>query len=67
MLKSVLWDCKNAEIFVKGTIRSAGAGADTAARQVNKKKQTLFESFASFNHCLNEIDNSQLDNAKYSK
>ena len=32
-----------------------------------KNKQTLFESFVSFNHCLNEIDNSQLDNEKYSK
>lgn len=41
MLKSVLRDCKNAEIFVKGTIRSAGAGADTAARQANKKQTNI--------------------------
>ena len=32
-----------------------------------KNKQILFESFVSINHCLNEIDNSQLDNEKYSK
>ena len=45
MLRSVLWDCKNAEIFVKGTIRSVGAGADTAARQENKKQINIILKF----------------------
>ena len=49
MLKSSLCDCSDANIVMKRTITITKAGADSAARQVDKRnEQVTFKNFASF-------------------
>ena len=66
MLKSSLWDYSDAYILVKGKITTTGAGADAAARQVNKRdKAVIFKNCALFINCKSsEINNTEIDNAK---
>ena len=66
MLKSSLCDYSDAYILVKGKITIAGAGADAAARQSNERdKGVAFKNCAPFTNCISEINNTQVDNAKY--
>ena len=63
MLKSSLCDYSDGYILVKGTIsvnNTAAAGA--AANNTNKK--VIFKNCAPFTNCINEINNTQIDNAK---
>ena len=64
MLKSVLCDYSNAYILVKVKIsvdNTAAASAD--ANNTNKK--VIFKNCALFTDCISEINNTQVDNAKY--
>ena len=64
MLKSSLCDYSDAYLLVKGTISvddTAAAGA--AANNINKK--VIFKNCAPFTNCISEINNTQVDNAKY--
>ena len=62
MLKSSLCDYSDAYILVKGTnsvINTAVGGAiDNADRKI------IFKNCAPFTNCINEINNTQIDNAK---
>ena len=63
MLKSSLCDYSDAYILVKGTIsvnNTAAAGA--TVNNINKK--VIFKNCAPFTNCINEINNTQIDNAK---
>ena len=63
MLKSSLCDYSDAYILVKGSIsvnNTAAAGA--AVNNINKK--VIFKNCAPFTNCINEIKNTQIDNAK---
>ena len=63
MLKSSLWDYSNLHILVKRTITVPNiATAATAAN--NDDKKVIFKNCASFNDCISEINNTQVDNAK---
>ena len=43
-----------------------GAGDDSAARQVDERnKGVIFKNCAPFTDCISEINNTQIDNAKY--
>ena len=65
MLKSILCDYTDADTLVKGKITIAGAGYDAAARRADEiDKCVAFENCAPFTNCMNEIDNTQKDNAK---
>ena len=65
MLKSSLCDYSDAYILVKGAIRITGAGDDANARHLNERnKGVIFKNCVSFINCINEIDNTQVDNAK---
>ena len=65
MLKSSLCGYSDAYILVKGTITITGAGADAAARQADERdKGVAFKNCAPFTNCINEINNTQVDNAK---
>ena len=65
MLKSSLCDYSDAYILVKGTITITGAGADAAARQADERgKGVAFKNCAPFTNYINEINNTQVDNAK---
>ena len=61
MLKSILCDCSDAYIAVKGKIQNDDASAnDGDANNTNKK--VIFKNCAPFSDCISEINNSQLDN-----
>ena len=64
MVTSSLCDHSDAYIHVKGTITVADtSAADAAANNTNKK--VIFKNFAPFTNCISEINNTQIDNAKY--
>ena len=66
MLKSSLCDYSDAYILVKGTITIRGTGADAAARRADERcKGVAFKNCAPFTNCISEINNTQVDNAKY--
>ena len=53
-------------LCVSGTITITAAGADDAAKPVDKRnKDVIFKSCAPFTDCINRINNTQIDNAKY--
>ena len=52
-------------ILVKGRITIAGAGDNAAATQADERdKGVAFKNYAPFTNCINEISNTQVDNAK---
>ena len=66
MLKSSLCDYSDAYILVKGKITITGAGDNAAARQTDERdKGVVFKNCAPFTNCISEINNTQIDNAKY--
>ena len=63
MLKSSFCDYSDAYILVKGTITVNNiAAADADANNTNKK--VIFKNWAPFINCINEINNTQVENAK---
>ena len=62
MLKSSLRDYSDACMLVKGKITLNNTG--TAAAPNNRNKKVIFENCAPFINCINEINNTQVDNAK---
>ena len=63
MLRLILCDYSDAYIFVKGTIIvPKTATADAEANNDNEK--VTIKNCALFAHCISEINNARLDNAK---
>ena len=66
MLWTIFCNCSDAYTLVSGTITITGAGNDDAARRSDKKnKGVIFENCASFTNCISEMNNTEIDNAKY--
>ena len=64
MLKSSLCDYSNAYIVIKGNVTvNNTAVADGDANKINKK--VAFKNCSPSTDCISEINNTQLDNAKY--
>ena len=63
MLKSSLCDYSHAFIPVKGTISVNNTAAAGAAVN-NDDRKVIFKNCAPFTNCINEINNTQIDNAK---
>ena len=61
MLKSSLCDYSDAYILVSGTITVAALAAGGG----NKNRKVTFKNCAPFTDCISEINNTQVDNAKY--
>ena len=61
MLKSILCDCSDAYIPVKGKIEVDDTSADDADAN-NTNKKVIFKNCAPFTDCISEINNTQLDN-----
>ena len=65
MLKSTLCDYSDVYILVKGKITTTGAGYNAAARQAGERdKGVAFKDCAPVTNYINEINNTQIDNAK---
>ena len=66
MLKSSLCDYSDAYILVSGTKTVDGGGADDASTAADRNnKQVIFKNCVSFTNCITEINNTQIDSAKY--
>ena len=65
-LRSSLCDYSDAYILVSGTITTTGAGDDDEVRRLGERnKGVIFRNCAPFTGCISEINNTQIDNAKY--
>ena len=64
MLTSSLRDYSDAYILVKGTI-TVTAVPPPAANPNNNDKEVVFKNCAPFTICISEVNNTQIDNAKY--
>ena len=63
MFQSSLCDYRDAYILVKGNISVANtAVAETGSNKV--KKEAIFRNFAAFTDCINEVNNTEIDNAE---
>ena len=66
MLRLSLCDYNDLYILVSETITIIGAGRDDAVRRLyEKNKGVMFKNCAPFTDCISEINNTQIDNAKY--
>ena len=61
VLKSSLCDDSDAYILVSGTITVAALAAGGG----NNNRKVTFKNCAPFTDCISEINNTQVDNAKY--
>ena len=61
MLKSSLWDYSDAYIFVSTNLTVPNTGTVASP---NNRKIVLFKDSGPFTYCINEINNTQIDNAK---
>ena len=64
MLRSSLCDYSDAYILVKGNITVNNTAADGAAAN-NTNKKVIFKNCAPFTNCISKINNTDIDNAKY--
>ena len=65
MSKLGLCDYSDVYIPVSGTITIEGKGADDNAKRSDKRnKGAIFKNCTPFTDCINEINNTQIDNAK---
>ena len=66
MLKSSICDHSDAYILAKVKLTITGAGADAEAKQANERnKGVVFKNFAPLIGCISEMNNTQVDNARY--
>ena len=65
MLKSNLCGYSDPYILVSGTITITGEGGDDAKSADKRDKGVTFKNWAPFTDYLSEINNAQVDNAKY--
>ena len=59
-----MFDYSDAYIFVKETIAIAPVPAP-ATKPYNNDKEVVFKNSAPFTDCISQINNTQIDNAKY--
>ena len=65
MLRSNLCNYADASILVKATITITGAGADDAAKQLDKRnKGVIFKNCAPFIKCITRINGTDIDNTR---
>ena len=65
MLRSSLCDYSDACILVKGTITVALVPPPPPAKPNNHDKEVVFKNCAPFTDCISEVNNMQIENAKY--
>ena len=63
MFKSTLCYYSDSYILVKGNIKVNNTG--TVSAPTNRNKKVIFKNCAPFTDCINQINNTLVDNAKY--
>ena len=64
MLRSCLYDYRDAYMLVKGNISVSNTAAEGAAANTADEK-VIFKNCAPFTKCISKINNTQIDNAEY--
>ena len=66
MITSNLCDYSDAYILVSGTITITGEGDNDAEKRADKRtKGVIFKNCAPFTQCISNINNTEIDHAKY--
>ena len=66
MMRSNLCDYSNAYILLKGTITIDWLGDNDATKRADERsKRVIFKNCAPFTECISNINNTQINNAKY--
>ena len=66
MLRASLYDYSDAYILVSGTITFTGGENNDARRRLDERnKEVIFKNCAPFTDCISEINNTEVNNAKY--
>ena len=66
MMRSNLCDYSNAYILLKGTITIDWLGDNDATKRADERsKGAIFKNCAPFTECISNINNTQINNAKY--
>ena len=66
VLKSILHNYSDTYILVSGTITITEAEADNVLKTADERKKGVISKYcAPFTECISEINNTQIDNAKY--
>ena len=64
MLKYIIFDYADAYMVVNGIITITGERADDDTNQADEEdKEVILKNYAPFTDCINEINNTQVDNA----
>ena len=66
MVRTCLCDYSETYALVTGTITVTGAGNDDAPKWLDERSKGLIcKNYAPFIDCISEINNIEIDNAKY--
>ena len=66
MLRASLRDYSDTYVIVSGTITITGGENNDAGRRLGERnKEVIFKNCAPFTDCMSEINNTEVNNAKY--
>ena len=66
MLRASLCDYSDTYVIVSGTITITGGENNDAGRRLDERnKEVIFKNCAPFTDCISEINNTEVNNAKY--
>ena len=66
MLRASLCDYSDTYVMVSGTITITGGENNDAGRRLDERnKEVIFKNCAPFTDCMSEINNTEVNNAKY--
>ena len=66
MLRASLCDYSDTYVIVSGTITITGGENNDAGRRLDERnKEVIFKNCAPFTDCMSEINNTEVNNAKY--
>ena len=66
MLRASLCDYSDTYVIVSGTITITGGENNDAGRRLGERnKKVIFKNCAPFTDCMSEINNTEVNNAKY--
>ena len=66
MLRASLCDYSDTYVIVSGTITITGGENNDAGRRLGERnKEVIFKNCAPFTDCMSEINNTEVNNAKY--
>ena len=63
MLRSSLWDYRDAYILAKGNVTVNNTAAEAATTN-NMNEKVIFKNCVPFTNCISKVNNTQIDDAE---